>query len=83
MAGEWLLVKKTLLFESFKEIFAHRFAILLGVSDVGEDLGKGLYVVNSHELLVFFEGFFLGIEIIYFCWGVCLEMFLVHDTAQW
>ena len=36
---ECSLVKKSLLLEGFEETLAHRFAILLCVSDIGENLG--------------------------------------------
>ena len=35
----FLPLKKSLLFEGFEETLAHRLAILLCVSDVGENLG--------------------------------------------
>ena len=72
-----------MLLEGIEKSDAHGLAILFGISDIGENLGEGFYVVDAYKLLVLFQCFLLGIEVINFFWGVILEMFVVDDAAQW
>ena len=40
------------------------------------------YVVDAYKLLVLFQCFLLGIEVINLFWGIILEMLVVDDAAQ-
>ena len=74
-----VLLYETLMTEGFNESLAHCLVVFLGVSNIGEYLGEGFLTIDSHELLVFFQCLFLGIEIIYLGGGVVTKSLVMYD----